>query len=220
MDLTLCKSNTQPCIEWHTSQGYELSLWNPLRKGFADAKFYTLVMNSDYASQGAIAYGVRFCYSHAVEETRVDTSAPAYAPRTTAVRVFLKKLFDKLDLPRPGDDFRQRFAHNTQGTIIALAKLLVDPATTSALELMLGRDVRADVAASCATTAKVASAMGIVDTAEDLHKAALAGFETVGDRKRQIEALKALAEFYDHSNLPSKAGTIRTRIQLLGGPVR
>jgi hypothetical protein len=128
----------------------------------------------------------------------------------------LKELYEKLDLPRPGDDLRQRFSHDARTTITALTKLLLDPATTSTLQAILGRNVRADMAADCASVAKVAYALGMPDAAENLHKAALLGFEAVGNKKKQIEALKALAEFYDHANLSSKAAEMRNRIRLIG----
>ena len=157
-----------------------------------------------------------FFYAHAAEESHVNTNAPAYRPRTTQARKFLKELYEKLDLPRPGDDIRQRFSHDARTTIAALTKLLLDPATTSTLQDILGRNVRADVAADCASVAKVAYAQGMPDAAEDLHKAALAGFEAVGNRKRQVEALKALAEFYDRANLSSKVAEMRNRIRHIG----
>lgn len=218
MDIMLFTSDVQGRAQKHIAQGmYSLSVWNPLRVGYPDAKLYAMVKNGDYASQGAIGYGVAFYYGHAVEKFGVDPNAPGYGPRTTEARKFLRELYEKLDLPRPGDDIRQQFSHDSRATIVALTKVLVDPATTSTLQGILGRDVRRDVAADCASVAKVADTLSIPDAAERLYIAASTGFETIGDRTKQLDALRALAVFYDHANLSSKAAAIRKRIRLIAG---
>lgn len=216
LDLTLFTSDAQGRMAKHSAQGmYRLTVWNPLRAGYPDARLYAMVKNGNYAVQGAINYGVTFSYSHAAEEFNVDTNAPAYQGRTTAARIFLKELYEKIDLPRPGDDLRQRFSHDSRATLTALSKLLVDPATSSALRQILGRDVRADLAVSCASTAEVAVSLGMAQVAEDLHKAALVGYEALGDRLKQRGALEALARFYDRANEKSKAAAMRKRISLV-----
>lgn len=216
VDITLFTSDVQGLKPAHSSRGMNsLAVWNPLRVGYPDAKMYVMVKNGDYVTQGAIEYGVTFCYAHATVESKVNSHAPAYRPKTTEARKFLKNLYEKLDLPRPGDDMRQRFSHDERSTLVALTKLLVDPKTISTLQGILGRDVRAEMASDCSRAAKIAHTLNIPDAAERLYKAASAGFEAVGNRTKQLDSLRELAEFYEHANLSSKAVAIRKRTKLI-----
>lgn len=219
IDLGLCASKAQGYRQTHDLHGkYGVSIWNPALT-YPDSSLYVVVKNGDYLTQGAFYYGIGFEFTHALNTTNIDANAPAYRPRTTASRKYLRRIIDALDLPRPGENPAQQVGRDIRGTIKALTAVLVDQATAATLEKVTGRDVRTDIAASSETAARTAAGLDMADEAVQLHRNAAAVYRSVDDQRGQVTALTALATYYKETGSPAKATEVEKEIEAVA-PVR
>lgn len=169
IDLALYKSdslNTQ--LTHNLEKINKFVLYNPTKTHFQDKRFYTLVKNSDYDSQGAIKYSIIFSYSHAQDVMRINTNAPAYKPRTTVTRKLFQNIFDKLDLPRPGENLESRYQINIKTVVQKAINFISDQQTAADLQEILKRNIAFDLANDFRSTANVARSLNMNLEAEKL----------------------------------------------------
>jgi hypothetical protein len=170
VDLALYKSDASTRTHNLPKQS-QVSLYNPSLAYFPDHTLYLVVKNSDFARQGALPYKIRFSYAHAHDEAHVDSNAPAYKPRTSVGRILLQQVYDKLDLPRPSEDWRVHYEQNMRTVVEQTAAILLNPETAAQLSSALERDVRQALAQDCRLAGKAAAKLGMSELAKKLNRA-------------------------------------------------
>ena len=130
----------------------------------------------------------------------------------------LERLYQRIDLPRPGENFKTRFQRDTRELVQSTAALLLDPATYSDLKTLLSAHSVAEIADDFRRTAAAASALGLQAEAMGLLNAASAKAGLAHDRPRQVGALQDLQALYVAAGQLREAGKMAARLQALARP--
>ena len=212
------------------SREFSLALFNPT-KVFANKTLYAVIKNSNFSYQGAFPYDAAFGYAPAHSVWTVDTNSPAYTARPDIRRRLLKRYYDMIDLPRPGDDLLNKatdpsFPYPANCLIITDAQksvtkqqaFLTHPDTISDLKAIASSQGQSVVADALAKLGKIAQEARLDTEAENLYRASAASFAAANLTGRQIEVLQTLAVFYDKHRMIKKSAEViklivRTRLQ-------
>ena len=217
VDLTLLRADgLQPTHQLpHTRQ---LTIYNPTRAHFPDHRFELVLRNSNPALQGPFAYRLNLHYQPALDDWAVDTGAPAYRPRTTLARQMLQRLYQRIDLPRPGEDFRTRYRRDTRLLVQRTAALLLDPAVYADLKTLLPAHSVAEITEDFRTTAALARSFGLQTEAERLLRGAAGKAGQARDRAGQAAALQDLQGLFTEAGRLREAAALGVRLQALKVP--
>ncbi len=214
LDIELYKSNAFNRELTHQIPRFNrVIVHNPAKAFFPDSKFYAVVKNNDYGSQGAIRYKIRFAYNHARDEIGIDTNAPAFRPRTREGCGFLQKIYDCTGLPGPSDDWIARQARDVRELVRNIASFVLDPQTAVELRAIMGRDIAVELAEDLATLGNTAQAMFLWDEAEQLYLESYIRFTAAGDRKAQLCVLKEMQALYSEAGMKSKLKKVAAEIE-------
>jgi hypothetical protein len=171
VDLALYKSDAVTQTHNLPKQG-QISLYNPSLTFFLNHRFYLTVKNSDFNQQGAFAYQARFSYQHAYDEPNVDCNAPAYQPKTSVGRAVLKQIYDKIDLPRPAEDWKVHRDLSINTFVEQTAGVLLNRQTVEQVQAIFKSDYRRLLADDYRLAAAVATRLDLAGLAKKLNQAA------------------------------------------------
>lgn len=212
LDLALHSSQT---LGWAKLQSAprtsRFSLYNPVKAGFGDKQVVAVVSNTNFDIQGALQYAIRFTYVHARVEMHVDHNAPAYKPRTPKVRAILRKLYEALDLPRPGIDVTW-IVGNGRTLAQKTAAFLLKAQVAGDLQAILKKDLGSVLAKDFRLTARIARGFGLMDETEKLLTASAERYRTAGNLNAQMNVLKDLQKFYLDAGMKAKADSIKSKL--------
>lgn len=200
------------------------SLFNPT-KVFPNKTLYAVIRNSNYTYQGAFPYDVDFGYMPAHSVWEVDTNAPAYSARPDARRRLLKRYYDMIDLPRPGDTLLSKatdasFPYPANSIIVTNLKksltnqqaYLTSPDTMSDLKAVAPKQANDVVATALMNLGKIAQSAQLDKQTEALYLASAASFATAKMRDNQIIVLRALASFYKDHQMSVEYAEVKNQI--------
>jgi hypothetical protein len=211
-DLELYKSDTATRTH-DLRQESHVGIYNPTMAFFTDKKLYLVIKNSDFNLQGTFLYNIRFGYQHAHDDYGIDFTAPAYQGRTTVERHFLKKLYDRIDLPRPQENWKAKYQRDVRTFVRQITAILLDDQTAVELQGFVKQNVSKGLADDCRLTAKAAFALGMVAEAEKLYKESSDRFSAQGDKKSQVSVLNDLYEVYHSAGMKTKADKVLSKIK-------
>jgi hypothetical protein len=179
---------------------------------FPDCKYYLVVKNSDYNLQGAFPYKIIFTYSPGYYRMCVDHNAPAFQPKDRLDYKILKKLYEKIDLPRPSEDWRITIERDIRTFIRQTANILLDTEFTRTLPGISEQSTRTEFANDYRLTAKVASSFGLNEEAEKLYNERINLFSSKNDISNRLDALNELHSFYTSAGMKAKATALKKKI--------
>jgi tetratricopeptide (TPR) repeat protein len=193
-------------------------------------KCYLALKNADYSSQGAFFYDLVIGYYSAHDWLSVDTNAPAYRAQTTIQRKILKELYERIDLPRPPEDF-QRSGQRVQpgesvvwGTAIHVGTFVKEYEKfleVSEVAAMLGQIAhkasRTVVAEEYGNLAKAAQSYKLFDDAERIYLKSAGAYSKLEDKKLEVGVLDNLANMYTEQGKKNAAKKILNRIKKIVG---
>lgn len=213
LDIELYKSDAFNRELTHRIPGFSrVNVYNPAKAFFPDSRFYAVIRNNDYASQGAIRYKIRFAYNHARDEIGIDTNAPTFRPRTREGCSFHRKIYERTGLPGPGEDWIARQSRDARELIRNISSFMLDPQTAVELRAILGRDIAVEFAEDLATLGNTAQIMSLYEEAEKLYLESYIRFTAADDRKAQLCVLKDMHALYSEAGMKSKLKKVAAEI--------
>lgn len=180
--------NSVEAVTNHFPRTNKVVLYNPTKMAFVDKKVFLAVRNSNHSDQGAFRYDAVFSYAHAHFLIRGGQGNLGLEVQ----RVLLGRLYEMLDLVRPGEIFEKE----PQVVIQASVEIMLDKETRPTLQEILEQDVTAILANDLANMAKVTKDFGMRSETEKLFKASLALFSEQRDLKKSLFVAKQLEELY------------------------
>lgn len=224
-DLDLYKTiSHKPQLYKSHAKEFSLSLFNPT-KVFTNKTLYAVIKNSNFTYQGAFPYGVEFGYVPAHSVLLVDTNAPAYSARPDIRHNLLKRYYDMIDLPRPGDDLLNKAADSsfpypansliitdTKKSVTEQQAFLTHPDTISDIKTIAPEQGQAALASALTNLGKMAQKAKFDKEAEGLYRASAVTFAVANLTDSQIEVLQMLAIFYDTHRMFKKSAGVKKKI--------
>lgn len=179
---------------------------------FNDCKFYLVVKNSDYNMQGAFPYRMNIAYAPGYYAMGIDHNAPAYQAQGRIDYKYLKKLLDKLDLPRPSENWKVTIERDIREVVKQTANILLDKNIADELKEFTGQSFNHNHSIDYKQTAMIASSFGLATEAELLYNERLKQISSVTDKTLSVEAYNDLHGFYLSNGMKTKANALKKKI--------